>query len=98
MGEKVSEPRQSIQNPFSVSACMSWTRGRENCARRASCAPASRASRSTFSSTFSAHADDVVSRDQLRVLLWPKDTYVDYDHSLNTAVEQAARSSERFGR
>jgi DNA-binding winged helix-turn-helix (wHTH) protein len=35
-----------------------------------------------------AHRGDVVSRDELRVLLWPKDTYVDYDHSLNTAVNK----------
>src|SRR6202050_1388282 len=30
----------------------------------------------------------VVSRDELRVLLWPKETFVDYDHSLNTAVNK----------
>jgi cholera toxin transcriptional activator len=35
-----------------------------------------------------AHRGDVVSRDELRVLLWPKDTFVDYDHSLNTAVNK----------
>src|ERR1700722_15058877 len=37
---------------------------------------------------FLARPGDVVSRDELRVLLWPKDTYVDYDHSLNTAVNK----------
>jgi cholera toxin transcriptional activator len=35
-----------------------------------------------------ARPGDVVSRDELRVLLWPRDTYVDYDHSLNTAVNK----------
>lgn len=35
-----------------------------------------------------SHADDVVTRDQLRLLLWPTDTFVDYDHSLNTAVNK----------
>jgi cholera toxin transcriptional activator len=31
---------------------------------------------------------DVVTRDELRLLLWPADTFVDYDHSLNTAVNK----------
>ena len=31
---------------------------------------------------------DVVTREELRLLLWPVDTYVDYDHSLNTAVNK----------
>ena len=35
-----------------------------------------------------SHADDVVTRDELRLLLWPTDTFVDYDHSLNTAVNK----------
>src|ERR1700683_206184 len=30
----------------------------------------------------------VVSRDELRVLARPKETFVDYDHSLNTAVNK----------
>ena len=32
------------------------------------------------------HAGEVVTREELRRLLWPADTYVDFDHSLNTAV------------
>ncbi|HEY1575495.1 MAG TPA: winged helix-turn-helix domain-containing protein [Terracidiphilus sp.] len=32
------------------------------------------------------HAGEVVTREDLRSLLWPADTYVDFDHSLNTAV------------
>jgi len=35
-----------------------------------------------------SHAGDVVTRDELRLLLWPTDTFVDYDHSLNTAVNK----------
>jgi DNA-binding winged helix-turn-helix (wHTH) protein len=35
-----------------------------------------------------AHRGDVVTRDELRLLLWPTDTFVDYDHSLNTAVNK----------
>src|SRR5580692_2267787 len=35
-----------------------------------------------------AHPGDVVTRDELRLLLWPADTFVDYDHSLNTAVNK----------
>jgi DNA-binding winged helix-turn-helix (wHTH) protein len=31
---------------------------------------------------------DVVTREELRQLLWPADTFVDYDHSLNTAVNK----------
>lgn len=29
---------------------------------------------------------EIVTRDELRRLLWPSDTFVDFDHSLNTAV------------
>lgn len=32
------------------------------------------------------HAGRIVSRDDLRRLLWPADTFVDFDHSLNTAM------------
>lgn len=32
------------------------------------------------------HAGEIVSRDDLRRVLWSDDTYVDFDHSLNTAV------------
>lgn len=32
------------------------------------------------------HAGQIVTREDLRQLLWPADTYVDFDHSLNTAV------------
>src|ERR1700759_99306 len=29
---------------------------------------------------------EVVSREELRQRLWPEDTFVDFDHSLNTAM------------
>jgi Tol biopolymer transport system component/DNA-binding winged helix-turn-helix (wHTH) protein len=32
------------------------------------------------------HAGEIVTREDLRKVLWPGDTYVDFDHSLNTAV------------
>ena len=35
-----------------------------------------------------AHPGDVVTREELRHRLWPADTFVDYDHSLNTAVNK----------
>jgi DNA-binding winged helix-turn-helix (wHTH) protein len=35
-----------------------------------------------------ARPGEVVTREELRLLLWPADTYVDYDHSLNTAVNK----------
>jgi TolB-like protein/DNA-binding winged helix-turn-helix (wHTH) protein/Tfp pilus assembly protein PilF len=31
-------------------------------------------------------AGDIVTREELRQALWPSDTYVDFDHSLNTAI------------
>src|SRR6476469_7349858 len=30
--------------------------------------------------------NDVVTREELRLRLWPEDTFVDFDHGLNTAV------------
>jgi TolB-like protein/DNA-binding winged helix-turn-helix (wHTH) protein/Tfp pilus assembly protein PilF len=33
-------------------------------------------------------AGDVVTRDEVREKLWPVDTFVDFDHSLNTAVRK----------
>ena len=33
-------------------------------------------------------AGEVVSREELRSRLWPKDTFVDFDHSLNAAVRR----------
>ena len=32
------------------------------------------------------HPQEIVSRDEIRAKLWPADTFVDFDHSLNTAV------------
>src|SRR6266568_2994467 len=34
------------------------------------------------------HPGAVVSREELREKLWPADTFVDFDHSLNTAVNK----------
>ena len=33
-------------------------------------------------------SDEMVSRDELRERLWPADTFVDFDHGLNTAINQ----------
>src|SRR5512143_3952694 len=33
-------------------------------------------------------AGDVVTREEVREKLWPADTHVDFDHSLNTAVRK----------
>ncbi len=35
-----------------------------------------------------ARPGDVLTREELRLALWPVDTFVDYDHSLNTAVNK----------
>jgi Tol biopolymer transport system component/DNA-binding winged helix-turn-helix (wHTH) protein len=32
------------------------------------------------------HAGEIVTREELRGVLWPSDTFVDFDHSLNTAM------------
>src|SRR5579863_5478168 len=32
------------------------------------------------------HRGEIVTREELRQVLWPSDTFVDFDHSLNTAV------------
>lgn len=34
------------------------------------------------------HAPDVVTREEFQQKLWPSDTFVDFDHSLNTAVNK----------
>jgi cholera toxin transcriptional activator len=34
------------------------------------------------------HAGELVTREELRQRLWPADTFVDYDHSLNAAVNK----------
>ncbi|HEX9597555.1 MAG TPA: winged helix-turn-helix domain-containing protein, partial [Anaerolineales bacterium] len=31
---------------------------------------------------------DIVSREELRTRLWPEDTFVEFDHSLNAAVNK----------
>jgi DNA-binding winged helix-turn-helix (wHTH) protein/Tol biopolymer transport system component len=36
----------------------------------------------------------VVSRDQLRAVLWPEDTFVDFEHGLNTAVRKLRQALE----
>jgi len=47
-------------------------------------------------------AGDVVTREDLRQKLWPSDTFVDFDHSLNTAINKLrdtlgdAASSPRY--
>jgi cholera toxin transcriptional activator len=34
------------------------------------------------------HPNEVVTREELRLRLWPQDTFVDFDHSLNTAINK----------
>lgn len=38
--------------------------------------------------TLLEHHDEVVTRDELQATLWPSDTFVDFDHSLNAAVKR----------
>src|ERR1700686_289777 len=35
---------------------------------------------------------DLVTREELRERIWPADTFVDFDHSLNTAVNKIRES------
>jgi DNA-binding winged helix-turn-helix (wHTH) protein len=42
--------------------------------------------------TLLQHAGQVVTREELRERLWPEDTFVDFDHSLNTAVKKLRRA------
>ena len=37
---------------------------------------------------------EVVSREAVRERLWPVDTFVDFDHSLNTAVKKVGRARD----
>src|SRR6266849_6940220 len=34
------------------------------------------------------HAGDVVTREELRELLWPVETFVDFEHGLNTSIKE----------
>ena len=38
------------------------------------------------------HPGDVVSREELRLALWPADTHVEFDNSLNSAVGKLRRA------
>ncbi len=38
---------------------------------------------------------EVVNREELREKLWPSDTYVDFDRSLNTAANWFAKFKDR---
>ena len=35
-----------------------------------------------------AHAGEVVTREELQKRLWPSDTFVDFEHSLNAAIKR----------
>lgn len=35
---------------------------------------------------------ELVTRDELRAKLWPEDTFVDFDHGLNTAIYKIRRA------
>jgi DNA-binding winged helix-turn-helix (wHTH) protein len=41
-------------------------------------------------------AGDVVTREELQQKLWPSDTFVDFDHSLNTAINKVREALGRF--
>src|ERR1700686_4696363 len=38
------------------------------------------------------HAGEIVTRDELCRVLWPSDTFVDFEHSLNTAIKKLRRA------
>jgi len=37
------------------------------------------------------HSGELVTREELRNKLWPADTFVDFDHSLNAAIKRLQR-------
>jgi DNA-binding winged helix-turn-helix (wHTH) protein len=39
------------------------------------------------------HAGDLVTREELRRQVWPEDTFVDFDHALNTAITKIGAGS-----
>jgi len=50
------------------------------------------------------HPGKIVTREELRSKLWPEDTFVDFDHSLNAAIKrlrdalgESADAPVRFG-
>ena len=43
-------------------------------------------------------AGEVVTREELRQKLWSTDTFVDFDHGLNTADQKTATGAGGFGR
>jgi len=44
------------------------------------------------------HPTELVTREELRQKVWPEDTFVDFDHALNTAITKirAALGDEAF--
>src|ERR1700729_2228902 len=38
------------------------------------------------------HPGEIVSRDELRKRLWPTDTFVDFEHSINAAIKRLRRA------
>jgi DNA-binding winged helix-turn-helix (wHTH) protein len=38
---------------------------------------------------------ELVTREELQKKLWPADTFVDFEQSLNAAIQEAARSTRR---
>ena len=38
---------------------------------------------------------EVITREELRNRLWPADTFVDFDHSLNAAIRRRIRDSSK---
>ena len=44
------------------------------------------------------HPGEVVTRERLRKEIWGEGTFVDFEHSLNAAVNKAATHTRRFSR
>ena len=41
---------------------------------------------------------EIVTREEIQKKLWPNDTIVEFDHSINVAIRQAAPGAGRFRR
>ena len=44
------------------------------------------------------HHGELVNCEEIRKKLWPNDTIVEFDYSINAAIRKAARSAGQLGR
>ena len=75
----------SVLRRLFVSDCLKRTCRLGNCARMGSKIPL-QGQPFQVCAILLSHAGELVSREELRQQVWPEDTFVDFDHALNTAI------------